>query len=118
VNPLISVRRPEQYLSTDETLDTIAKYYDDNKVPKVVLDIKDNDLIMASLGATVQYLKELQIDGALFSMSNFMKYDSSETISTMILDGQVRDSISHSFRLSKTWKFSKTIWMDQREVLY
>jgi hypothetical protein len=118
VNPLISIRRPEHYLTTDETLETIAKYYDEKKVPQVVLEMKDNDLIMASLGGTLQYLKELQIDGALFSMSNFVKYDTSETVSTMILDGQVCDSISHPLDSPKLGNSQKQFgWIKKRNFV-
>ena len=107
INPLISLRRStDQFLEADSSREILVNYFTEETIPKAILEMNSNDLVMSSLGATIQYLKELQIDSALLSMANFSIYDSSESSSTMILDGQVNLDIfifffSNSIRLFK-----------------
>lgn len=56
--------------------------------PKALLEAKDNDLLMSSFGALVQYLKTLKIEHDLLTLGNFSWYDPIRKASSLVLDGK------------------------------
>eukprot|EP01080_Neovahlkampfia_damariscottae_P012159 gene12159-5649_t len=94
INPLFTIRRPtDQFLEADSSREILVNYFDSKSIPNTITQMESNDLVMSSLGATINYLKELRVDETLLSMSNFSIYDSSESFSTMILDGQTLQNL-------------------------
>lgn len=56
--------------------------------PKALLEAKDDDLLMSSFGALVQYLKTLKIEHDLLTLGNFSWYDPIRKASSLVLDGK------------------------------
>ncbi|KAL3427447.1 DNA mismatch repair protein msh6 [Phlyctema vagabunda] len=56
--------------------------------PKVLDEVKDNDILMSSFGALVQYLRTLKLERDLLTQGNFSRYDPIKKATTLVLDGQ------------------------------
>ena len=56
--------------------------------PKILLNVKDNELVMSSFGALIQYLRTLQIERELLTLGNINWYDPIKHASSLILDGK------------------------------
>ncbi len=56
--------------------------------PRVLQGVKDQELLMSSFGALVQYLKTLKIERELLTLGNFSWYDPIKMASSLVLDGK------------------------------
>ena len=56
--------------------------------PKALQQAKENELVMSSFGALVQYLRVLKIDREIVTLGNITWYDPIKRGSTLVLDGQ------------------------------
>ena len=62
----------------------------DNKEvwPEALKEVRDNELLMSSLGALIYYLRMLKIDRELLTLGNFTWYDPIRKATSLVLDGQ------------------------------
>ena len=56
--------------------------------PKALRDVRNNEIVMSSFGALIQYLRTLQIERELLTLGNVQWYDPIKRASSLILDGK------------------------------
>ncbi|KMU73332.1 DNA mismatch repair protein mutS [Coccidioides immitis RMSCC 3703] len=56
--------------------------------PEVLRQARDNELVISSFGALIQYLRMLKIERDLITIGNFTWYDPIRKASSLVLDGQ------------------------------
>ena len=61
--------------------------------PKALKEARENDVLMSSFGALVQYLRTLQIERELLTIGNIESYDPVKKASSLILDGKTLNNL-------------------------